>query len=127
RLLFDHHDLSPELYESRYQSKDAFYFALRAAERLAFWAADAVITTNESYRRIAIERGKKRPEKVFVVRNAPDPVQFGPVAPDEPAKRGRRHLIAYLGLRLPQDRISNALRLLASLRTQRQASLAALV
>jgi glycosyltransferase involved in cell wall biosynthesis len=119
RLLFDHHDLSPELYESRYQRKDAFYFALRAAERLAFLAADAVITTNESYRRIAIERGKKRPEEVFVVRNAPDPAQFGPVAPDESAKRGRRHLIAYLGLMGPQDGIDTALRVLALLRTQR--------
>jgi glycosyltransferase involved in cell wall biosynthesis len=54
RLLFDHHDLAPELYESRYESRDAFYFALRAAERLAFRVADAVITTNESYRRLAI-------------------------------------------------------------------------
>jgi glycosyltransferase involved in cell wall biosynthesis len=120
RLLFDHHDLSPELYESRYQKKDAVYLALRAAERFAFWTADAVITTNESYRRIAIERGKKRPEKVFVVRNAPDPTQFGPVPPDESVKRGRRHLIAYLGLMGPQDGIDNALRVLSRLRTQRE-------
>jgi glycosyltransferase involved in cell wall biosynthesis len=119
RLLFDHHDLSPELYESRYQKKDAFYYALRAAERFAFSVADAVITTNESYRRIAIERGKRRPDNVFVVRNAPDPTQFGPVAPDESVKRGRQHLIAYLGLMGAQDGIDNALRVLARLRARR--------
>lgn len=119
RLLFDHHDLVPELYEARFQRRDAFYRALRAAERLTFRAADAVITTNESYRRIAIGRGRKRPEDIFVVRNAPDPDRFGPVEPDERAKRGRRYLIAYLGLMGPQDGIDCALRVLARLREQR--------
>jgi glycosyltransferase involved in cell wall biosynthesis len=119
RLLFDHHDLAPELYESRYESRDAFYFALRAAERLAFRMADAVITTNESYRRIAIERGKRRPEDVFVVRNAPDPEQFKPVEPDNSMKRGRKHLVTYLGLMGPQDGIDGALRILGRLRAER--------
>ena len=119
RLVFDHHDLAPELYESRYEKRDAFYLGLRAAERLAFRAADVVITTNESYRSIAIERGKKRPEDVFVVRNAPDPDRFSPVEPDESMKRGRRHLIAYLGLMGPQDGIDGALRVLALLRATR--------
>jgi glycosyltransferase involved in cell wall biosynthesis len=119
RLLFDHHDLAPELYESRYESRDAFYFALRAAERLAFRVADAVITTNESYRRLAIERGKRRPEDVFVVRNAPDPDQFKPVKPDDSIKRGRKHLITYLGLMGPQDGIDGALRALGLLRAER--------
>jgi glycosyltransferase involved in cell wall biosynthesis len=119
RLLFDHHDLAPELYESRYESRDAFYLALRAAERLAFRVADAVITTNQSYRRIAIERGKRHPEDVFVVRNAPDPEQFKPVEPDNSMKRGRKHLITYLGLMGPQDGIDGALRILGRLRAER--------
>jgi glycosyltransferase involved in cell wall biosynthesis len=119
RLLFDHHDLAPELYEARYGRRDPVYFVLRAAERLAFRAADAVITTNQSYRRIALERGKKRPEDVFVVRNAPDPEQFRPVEPDESMKRGRPYLIAYLGLMALQDGIDGALRSLALLHAER--------
>jgi glycosyltransferase involved in cell wall biosynthesis len=119
RLVFDHHDLAPELYESRFGRRGAFYRALLAAERLAFRAADAVITTNESYRQIAIDRGRKRPEDVFVVRNGPDPDRFRPVEPDESIKRGRPYLIAYLGLMGPQDGIDCALRVLARLRAQR--------
>ena len=119
RLVFDHHDLAPELYEARYGRRDPFYFALRAAERLAFRAADVVITTNESYRRIALERGKQRPEDVFVVRNAPDPAQFRPVEPDESMKRGRPYLITYLGVMAQQDGIDGALRALALLQEER--------
>jgi glycosyltransferase involved in cell wall biosynthesis len=119
RLIFDHHDLAPELYESRFGRRGAFYRALLGAERLAFRAADAVITTNESYRRIAIDRGRKRPEEVFVVRNGPDPERFRPVEPDESMKRGRPFLIAYLGLMGPQDGIDCALRVLARLRAKR--------
>jgi len=120
KLIFDHHDLAPELYEARYGRRGAPYLALRGAERLAFRLADVVITTNESYRAIALERGKKRAEDVFVVRNAPDPEQFRPVEPDESMKRGRPYLIAYLGLMGPQDGIDSALRALALLRDERQ-------
>jgi glycosyltransferase involved in cell wall biosynthesis len=119
RLIFDHHDLAPELYESRFGRRGAFHRALLAAERLAFRAADIVITTNESYRQVAIDRGRKRPEEVFVVRNSPDPERFRPVKPDESMKRGRPYLIAYLGLMGPQDGIDCALRVLARLRLER--------
>jgi glycosyltransferase involved in cell wall biosynthesis len=119
RLVFDHHDLAPELYESRFGHRDIFYLALLRLEVLAFRLADVVITTNESYRRIALGRGKKQPGDVFVVRNAPDPDRFRPVAPDESMKKGREFLIAYVGLMGPQDGIDAALRSLALLRRER--------
>jgi glycosyltransferase involved in cell wall biosynthesis len=119
RLIFDHHDLAPELFESRFGRRGPFYHALVAAERLAFRAADIVIATNESYRRIAIERGGKGPDEVFVVRNGPDPERFRPVKADETTKRGRRFLIAYLGLMGPQDGLDCALRVLRRLRDER--------
>jgi glycosyltransferase involved in cell wall biosynthesis len=119
RFVFDHHDLAPELYESRYRTRGPLYVALLAAERFAFRLADVVITTNESYRNIAIQRGKKRPQEVFVVRNAPDLERFHPVKPDQSMKRGRPKLIAYLGLMGPQDGIDGALRMLAILRAER--------
>ncbi|WP_414568638.1 glycosyltransferase [Nostoc sp. CCY 9925] len=72
RIIFDHHDLSPEMYEAKYQRRDIFYHGLRLAERSTYATADIVISTNESHRQVAITRGQKEPEKVFVVRSAPD-------------------------------------------------------
>lgn len=120
RFVFDHHDLAPELYESKFGRRGAFYHALRLCERLSFLAADVVLATNESYRQIAVGRGRKRPEDVFVVRNGPDTEQFRPGEPDVQLKRGREHLIAYLGLMGPQDGIDSAIRALAHLHRQRE-------
>ena len=54
-----------------------------------FSAADVVISTNESYRRIALERGGKRPGDVFVVRSGPDLSRVRPVPPDPVLRNGR--------------------------------------
>jgi glycosyltransferase involved in cell wall biosynthesis len=117
RLLFDHHDLAPELYMSRFgRGGDLVYRTLRTFERLAFRVADVVIATNESYRKVALTRGKKRDEDVFVVRNAPDLTRFVATKPDLSLKRGKRYLIAYVGVMGPQDGIDHALRALAALR-----------
>jgi glycosyltransferase involved in cell wall biosynthesis len=86
-----------------------------ALERVAFRLADVTIATNESYRRIAIERGRMAPEDVFVVRNGPNLARFRPVDPDPSLKRGRAHLVAYLGIMGPQDGIDHAIRALGHL------------
>jgi nitrite reductase/ring-hydroxylating ferredoxin subunit len=70
KFLFDHHDINPELYEAKFGRRDFFYRVMLGWERLTFRIADVSIATNESYRRIAIERGKMNPEKVFVVRSS---------------------------------------------------------
>lgn len=120
RFVFDHHDLSPELYATRYGKKrGALFRTLLALERRAFRSADVVIATNESYRRIAIDRGGKRTEDVFVVRNGPDLERFAPREPDDSLKDGARHLIAYVGMMGTQDGIDEALRALHALRQQR--------
>jgi glycosyltransferase involved in cell wall biosynthesis len=119
RLVFDHHDLAPELYEARFGKRGLYYRALLVLERFAFAAADVVISTNESYRRVAIERGRKRPSEVFVVRNGPDPEHFRPTPSDDTMKRGRRHLLVYLGTMGPQDGVDLAIRALAHLRLRR--------
>ena len=118
RLVFDHRDLMPELFRSRFDRAGLPYRLLRAVERRALRAADVVISTNESYRRIAIERGVSA-EDVFVVRNGPDLNRFVPVAPDPSLRRGRAHLIAYLGLMGPQDGVDHGLHALAELRQLR--------
>jgi glycosyltransferase involved in cell wall biosynthesis len=119
RFVFDHHDLAPELYESRYGRRGLLGRLLLLVERLAFRQADVVIATNESYRRIAVERGGKRPEDVFVVRNGPDLARFRPQPPDPAWRRGAEHLIAYVGMMGVQDGVDNALRALHVLRARR--------
>lgn len=109
RYIFDHHDLNPELYETKFGRRGFFWHALRIAERLTFMTARVVISTNDSYRRIAIERGRKRPEDVFVVRSGPDLSRIRPV-PENPAWRdGRRFLVGYLGVMGDQEGIDLAL------------------
>jgi glycosyltransferase involved in cell wall biosynthesis len=119
RFIFDHHDLVPELYVDRFRGRGTLYWLTRLMELTSFRLADVVIATNESYRRIAIERGHKRPEDVFVVRNGPDLSRFQPVDPDPSLKRGKPHLIGYVGAMAPQDGVDGALRSLASLRRLR--------
>jgi glycosyltransferase involved in cell wall biosynthesis len=120
RFVFDHHDLVPELYLSRFgRGRDLVYRLTLLAERLTFRLADVVISTNESYRHVALTRGTKRAEDVFVVRSAPDLSRFRPREPDPGLKDGRAHLISYLGVMGPQDGVDHALRALAHLRELR--------
>jgi glycosyltransferase involved in cell wall biosynthesis len=119
-FVFDHHDLVPELCESRFgRSGDRLHRLTLAAERRTFRLADVVVSTNESYRRVALERGGKAPEDVFVVRSAPDLSRFRPVPRDPAVGRGRAHVLAYLGVMGPQDGVDHALRALRALRDRR--------
>ncbi|MEV0503373.1 glycosyltransferase family 4 protein [Streptomyces spectabilis] len=119
RFVFDQHDLVPELYLSRFdRGEDLLYRAVRALERLTYRAADIVIATNESYRDVAVSRGGKRAEDVFVVRSAPAIERFQPVPPEPELKRGKPHLLCYLGVMGPQDGVDYALRALATLRDE---------
>ncbi len=117
RLLFDHHDLVPELLLSRFPGAGTLLYRLAVlAERLTFALADATISTNETYRRVAIERGGMRPRQVTVVRSAPDLTRFVRREPDPRLRCGKPHLAAYLGVMGPQDGVDYALRALAHLR-----------
>ncbi|WP_413777719.1 glycosyltransferase family 4 protein [Streptomyces sp. AM8-1-1] len=119
RFVFDQHDLVPELYLSRFgRGKDLLYRAVCALERRTYRAADIVLATNESYRDVAISRGGRRPEDVFVVRSAPQTDRFQPAPPEAELKRGKQHLLCYLGVMGPQDGVDYALRALAKLRDE---------
>jgi glycosyltransferase involved in cell wall biosynthesis len=121
RLLFDHHDLSPEMYASRStRSSAAVVRALLWFERLGLSLADVVMVTNESAARILIERDGKDPADVFVVRNGPMLDRFGAVEPDPTLARGRPHLLLYVGLMGPQDGVDHALRALSQLASRRR-------
>jgi glycosyltransferase involved in cell wall biosynthesis len=109
--VFDHHDLCPELFESRFpDGPRAAYWGLRAMERCTFATARHVVSTNESYRAKALERGHKRPEDVTVVRTGPDADRMRARDPELSLRRGRRYLAAYIGVMGPQDGVDIILR-----------------
>ncbi|MGH8286204.1 MAG: glycosyltransferase family 4 protein, partial [Steroidobacteraceae bacterium] len=105
KFLFDHHDINPELYEAKFGQRDFGYRLMLALERWTFRTADVSIATNESYRRIAIERGGMSPERVFIVRSGPDLRRMRIVPPDAALRRRRRYLVGYVGVMGRQEGI----------------------
>jgi len=111
RFVFDQHDLAPETYLSRFKKprQDLVYKTLRILEGFSYAVADVVIATNESYKQMAISRGRKHSDKVFVVRNGP-PLSFQPLAPDPDLTKRANFLIGYIGTMGPQDGVDYWLR-----------------
>ena len=121
RFIFDHHDLTPELFASRFGRPNGLvHRATLVAEQVAFRLADVVLSVNDSYREVALTRGRRRPEDVFVVRTGPDLTRFAPVAPDNALKRGKPYLLSYVGVMGPQDGVDHAIRALAALHERRR-------
>ena len=111
RFVFDHHDLCPELFQSRFPSGPRLpYKGLLALERRTHRAADHVIATNDSYREIAMTRGGKRAHEVTVVRTGPDLLRLQRGEADPELRRGRRYLVAYIGVMGPQDGVDIVVR-----------------
>ena len=115
KLVFDHHDASPELYEAKFGRRGLFWKLMVWLERMTFQSADVSIATNQSYRRIAIERGGMAPDRVFVVRSGPSLERMKIVPPVEGLKRGKRYLVGYVGVMGRQEGIDYLLRAAAHL------------
>ncbi|ABW10214.1 glycosyl transferase group 1 [Parafrankia sp. EAN1pec] len=113
RLVYDQHDLCPEVYQSRFERPSrillAFLFAL---ERITYGLSHHVISTNDSYREIAIRRGGRTRQDTTVVRSGPDTDRMRPGAVHPELRKGREFLLCYLGVMGPQDGVDNALRAL---------------
>jgi glycosyltransferase involved in cell wall biosynthesis len=111
KFVFDHHDLCPELFQSRFPDGPALpYRGLRALERRTHRTADHVISTNDSYRDIAINRSGRAPADVTVVRTGPDPDKLKRGPEDPELRRGRKYLAAYIGVMGPQDGVDIVVR-----------------
>jgi glycosyltransferase involved in cell wall biosynthesis len=120
RMIFDHHDLTPELFAVRFgRERGLAWRVTLMLERLTYHLADAVVATNESYRRVAIDRGRKRAEDVFVVRSDPELSRFRLREPEPELRHGRRHLISFIGRIEPQDGVDHAVRALGHLAQRR--------
>ena len=110
KFLFDHHDLTPELYESKFNKRGFFYQCMRWAERCTFALASKVISTNESYKKIAIERGKMKQEDVHIVRSGPDLDKFKPVNINRKLFNNRKYMVGYLGVMGEFDGVDHLIR-----------------
>ena len=124
RFVFDQHDLNPELFESRFGKPKTFggrfqYYALRWLEQMTYRTADMVISTNESYRAIAMGRGQRAGEDVVVVRSGPETDRMRPVHPEETAEVDDRKTLVYLGIMGPQDGVEQVLVVMDDLVHQR--------
>jgi len=102
-FVFDQHDLCPEVFVARFDRYGPLYRGLRLLERATYRTADHVISTNESYQAIAVERGDVPLARTTIVLSAPDPERMRRSNPVPALRHGRRHLVCYLGIMGPQD------------------------
>ena len=97
RIIYDVHDICPEMFEAKFGKRGLLYWAVRAAEWATHFFADVVIATNESVRNIALSRGGQVPDNVFVVRTAPK-ITDTRAEPEPALKKTRKHLVSYVGV-----------------------------
>jgi glycosyltransferase involved in cell wall biosynthesis len=117
RFIFDHHDLSPEMFSAKFgRNGGLLHRVLLFLERRTFKVADIVITTNDSHKDIALSRGSKPPNAVFVVRSGPDLARFRMFDADPAWRKGKSHLLVYLGEICEQDGVDHLIRAVKYLR-----------
>ena len=111
RVIFDHHDLFPEQIAARYRGLPArmLYGLARLTEFLSLRSAHAVISTNQSYRQIAVGRNGVRPERDVIVRNGPRLKEFMMADPDPALKQGHPYLVCYAGVMGHEDGVLEVL------------------
>ncbi|TMC19370.1 MAG: glycosyltransferase family 4 protein [Chloroflexi bacterium] len=114
KYVFDQHDLAPEMFLVKFHgrltsTRMLVHKLLLFFEWCSYQVANYVIVTNLSQKSNATQRGRCSPGKVFVVRNGPDLKRLKPVAPETDLKRGRRYLLAYIGVMGQQDGVEYAL------------------
>lgn len=114
-LVFDHHDITPELFEAKFGRRGALHRLLLRLERATFHTADVSIATNATFKDIAVGRGGMEPERVFVVRSTPDLTRFKRTEPNLSLRNGRRYLAGYVGVMGAQDGVHHLLQAMAEL------------
>ncbi len=99
KYVFDHHDICPELFEAKFGKKRGLFYQSQVwLERQNYRHSTVSFVTNNSYREIAITRGKMLPENVFVLRSGPraDRMKILPRTPE--LKRGFPYMVGYVGV-----------------------------
>jgi len=110
KLVFDHHDLCPELFQAKFSRKGILFSLLLLAERLSVKSADLVISSNDTYREIAIRRGGKPPEDVITVYSVPERSGLRRVEPNPALRKGANVVLGYVGIIGDQDGLDHLVR-----------------
>jgi glycosyltransferase involved in cell wall biosynthesis len=116
RVVFDHHDLCPELFVAKFERKGLFHRLLLIAEKLTMKCANLVISANETYRRVAIERCGKKPDDVVTVYSVPKKAGMRRVTPNDTLRKNARLVLGYVGIIGDQDGVDHFVRMLHYLR-----------
>jgi glycosyltransferase involved in cell wall biosynthesis len=112
RIIFDQHDLSPEIYSEHRRGKEMglIHRILLAFEYVSYRAADVVICNTRAFGEVALARGGVARDRLFLVRNGPEPEWFVNAAADASLRRGKSALLMYVGMMGPQDGVDILLR-----------------
>ena len=99
KYVFDHHDICPELFEAKFgKTSGLLYKSQLWLEKQTYKHCTFAFVTNESYKKIAIERGKMNPNNVIVLRSGPKLERMRIMPPVESIKRGYKYMVGYLGV-----------------------------
>jgi glycosyltransferase involved in cell wall biosynthesis len=109
KFVYDQHDLCPELYQSKFERQGRAYRTLLFLEKRSYHAADLVISTNQSYRDVARDRGGITHERSAIVRNGVDIRRFHRKIPRPELKRDFSYMAAYLGIMGKQDGVDRVI------------------
>jgi glycosyltransferase involved in cell wall biosynthesis len=114
RFIFDHHDLSPEMYQARFPGGGSALVSnvLVFLEKLTCRLADRVLATNESYKKVEMERGRVPEKRITIVRNGIELHRLRPIESDCAPPRMVEAIIGYVGVMGVQDGIDYLLRAL---------------
>jgi len=113
KYVFDHHDIFQEMWLSKGGKKGFIYKLLLRLERMTFKNSDISLATSNSYKEIALTRGKKEEEDVFIIRSSPSIENFKRFIPEKPnsaLKRGKKYMVGYVGVMAIQDGVDYLLR-----------------
>jgi glycosyltransferase involved in cell wall biosynthesis len=115
KFVFDHHDLCPELFLAKGHARTSMlYRGLMMLERMTLRSAHMVIATNESYKEMELGRGGVAETRVAIVRSGPRCGWPDGHSPCPELKRGRQHMVMYLGVMGDQDGVDHLLRAIQS-------------
>ena len=118
KFLFDHHDICPELFAVKFGRKGLLYKTMLLFEKLTYMTADMVVTANDTFRQLCMERTGKDPQKIVSVYSVPDSKNMHRTAPRTDLKQGKRILVGYIGIIGNQDGVDHLVRAMAHLKYQ---------
>lgn len=120
KYIFDHHDLSPELYlaKNSLKPRKRIFQLLLFLEKLSCRSADLIFVPNQSYQLMDIERHRIKDEKIFIVRNAPDLSKVIPIINKNRTvpNRGETTVVCFVGMMAIQDGLDYLIQAFAYIR-----------